>query len=378
MTFRRGEVHAARFSRDGDAIAFSAAWDGRPSEIFVGNRQSPEARPLGIPDAEILAVSKNAELAILLHRDRLTNLGTLARVPLAGGVPREVADGVLQADWSPDGAQLAIIRVVNGQYRIEYPIGTRRYETPHFMRDARVSPDGTRIAFIEQLAGEFDVAVLQPQSDKPETIAHGWSRGANGLSWRPDGKELWLTGTATSAPPSLYAITLEGDARLVSRLTGVMRLYDIAANGDALLSNGTWRAALQWQTPGETVERDMSWFDWSQLADLSADGKTILFNETREGGGAKSAIYLRRAGEPAAVRIGDGYGDAISPDGHWVLAHNGAKLVVLPTGTGEARELKINGNFDIGAQWFPDSKRVVVGGAVPGKGYQLWVIDTLE
>ena len=51
---------------------------------------------------------------------------------------------------------------------------------------------------------------------------------------------------------------------------------------------------------------------------------------------------------------------------------------MVATGTGEARELKINGNFDIGAQWFPDSKRVVVGGAVPGKGYQLWVIDTLE
>src|SRR5205085_7731069 len=73
------------------------------------------------------------------------------------------------------------------------------------------------------------------------------------------------------------------------------------------------------------------------------------------------------------------YGDALSPDGKWVLAHTGAKLAILPTGTGESRELKIPGNFDIGtAAWFPDSKRVVIGGAIPEHGYQLWVIDTLD
>jgi serine/threonine protein kinase/Tol biopolymer transport system component len=378
MTFRRGEVRAARFSPDGDTIVYSAAWDGRPAEIFVGNRQSPEARPLGVQDAEVMGVSKSAELAILLHRDRITNLGTLARVPLAGGVPREVADGVAHADWSPDGQQLAVIRLAGDKYRLEYPIGTSRYETLHYIRDARVSPDGTRVAFIEPHGGEFDIAVVKIGS-APVTIARGWNRGASGLAWRPDGQEIWFTGTATSAPPALYAVTLDGDTRLVERLTGSMKLWDIASNGNTLLSSGMWRAALQWQAPGETTDRDMSWFDWSSLADLASDGKTVLFNETREGGGARSAIYLRRAGEPAAVRIGDGYGDAISPDGHWVLAHSGpSKLVVLPTGTGEPRELKINGNFDIGAQWFPDSKRVVVGGAVPDHGYQLWIIDTLE
>jgi len=378
MTFRRGEVRAARLSPDGETVVYSAAWDGRPAEIYVGNRQSPEARTLGIQDAEVMSVSKSAELAILLHRDRITNLGTLARVPLAGGVPREIADGVSYADWSPDGSQLAIIHLVGDKYRIEYPPGTSLYETPHYIRDVRVAPDGKRIAFIEPQGGQFDIAVVSAGA-KPVTIGRGWQRGAAGLAWHPDGKEIWFTGTDSSAPPALYAITLDGDTRLVARLTGSMKVWDTAPNGATLISNGAWRAALQWQAPGETTDRDMSWFDWSSLADLSLDGKTILFNETREGGGAKSAIYLRRAGESAAVRIGDGYGDAISPDGHWVLAHSGPKLAILPTGTGEPREMKINGNFDIGAaQWFPDSKRVVVGGAVPNHGYQLWVIDTLD
>src|SRR5207245_1316077 len=46
--------------------------------------------------------------------------------------------------------------------------------------------------------------------------------------------------------------------------------------------------------------------------------------------------------------------------------------------SGEARELKVAGSFDLGACWFPDSKRVVLAGAVPGHGYQLHLIDTLE
>jgi serine/threonine protein kinase/Tol biopolymer transport system component len=375
ITFRRGEVRSARFSPDGDTIVYSAAWDGRPAEVFIGNRQTPEARPLGISDADVLAVSKSTELAVLLRRDRLTNLGTLARVPLAGGMPREVTDGVLQADWSPDGANLAIIHFVNGKFRIEYPIGSVRYETPHQIRDVRIAPDGRRIAFVEPHGGQFDVAVIDRGAPSP--VARGWSHGVTGLAWSPDGQEIWITATDTSAPPALYAIPLNGQPRLVNRLTGSMKLFDIVG-GRVLLTNGMWRAALEWQIPGETSERDMSWFDWSMLSDLSGDGRTLLFNETREGGGTKSAIYLRHSDAASPVRIGDGYGDALSPDGRWVLAHSGSKLVLLQTGAGESRELKIKGAFDNGAAWFPDSRRVVVAGAIPDHGYQLWVIDTLD
>lgn len=378
MTFRRGEVRVARFGPDGDSIVYSAAWDGNPSEVFVGNRQSPEARPLGVKDADVLAVSKSTELAVLLRRDRLTGLGTLARVPLAGGTPREVAEQVLQADWSPDGANLAVIRGGNGTFRIESPIGKVLYETPHALRDIRVASDG-RIAFIESFTGKNDVSILDPKSGKPVSIARGWSHGATGLSWAPGGKEIWITATDNGTPPALYAVSVDtGDTRLVNRLTGSMRVYDISPTGHVLLSNGMWRAGLEVQAPGESVEHDLSWLDWSILADLSRDGRTILFNESREGGGAASAMYVRHLDAPTPVRIGDGYGDAISPDGKYVLGHNGPKLIVVPTGSGEARELKTEGAFDLGATWLPDWRRIVIAGALPKKGYQLHVIDTLD
>ena len=376
MTFRRGEVRSARFTSDGETVVYSAAWDGQPAEIYVATRQSSEARPLEIREADVLAISRTTELAVMLRRDRITGLGTLARVPMAGGVPREIADRVLQADWSPDG-RLAIIRAAsNNQWRVEYPIGRVRYETPHYIRDIRVSPDGNSIAFIEPHGGENDVVIIG--SGKPEPLARGWARGAAGLAWAPDGQEIWITGTATAAPPSIYAIGMNGETRLVSRLTGAMRIFDISPAGRVLLSTGMWRAALFCQPPGETAERDLSWLDWSVLADYSADGKTILFNETREGGGSGSAVYLRRLDAAAPVRIGEGFGGALSPDGRWVLAHNGRKLVLMPTGTGEARELRIDASFDYGAAWLPDSRRVVIGGALPRQSYQLLLVDTLD
>ena len=379
VTFRRGDVRTARFGPDGDTIVYSAAWEGQPVETYIANRQSPEARPLGVKDAEVLAIARSTELAVLLRRDRLSNLGTLARVPLAGGSPREVADQVQEADWSPDGANLAVIRASAGKYRIEFPLGSVRYETPHAIRNLRVSPSGDRLAFIEPYGEKNDVAILDRNARAPSTIARGWDHGVTGLAWTPDGKQIWITGTESGAPPALHSIDVStGETHLIDRLTGSMKVFDISSAGRALLSNGTWRAALVYQPPGDLPERDISWLDWSVLADLSADGRSILFNETREGGGAKSGVYLRGVDSPTPVRIGDGFGDALSPDGKLVLCHAGSKLVLLPTGSGEARELKVEGAFDLGGAWLPDSRRVIVGGAAGGHGYQLHVIDTLD
>jgi serine/threonine protein kinase len=399
LTFRRGEVRAARFASDGESVVYSAAWDGREPEIFIVNRGATESRPLSMLDSDVLAVSKSAELAILLRRDRLTNLGTLARVPLAGGTPREVADNVLQADWSPDGASLAIVRQNGINTRVEYPIGTLKYETPTQVRHVRVSPDGRKLAILELARGAANVAIIDGNK-QPETIARGWERGATGLAWSPDGREIWLSGTATNTPPALYAIDVaSGATRLVTRLTGGLRIFDLSPRGEALLSNGSWRAAIVWKAPDPPAppappitdtatplppvvtepERDMSWLDWSALADLSPDGKSILFSETREGGGAKGAVYLRHLSDPTPIHLGDGLGDALSPDGKWALCRHGAKLVLMPTGTGEPRELSIDGAFDNGAAWMPDSRRAVVAGIMKEHGgYRLFVIDTLD
>ena len=104
LTFQRGNVLYARFTADGQTVVYSAAWGVRPAEIFMARVGSPESRPLGIPNANILSVSSRGELAILLKKTNLygtVGAGTLARVPLTGGAPRQILEDVIMADWAP-------------------------------------------------------------------------------------------------------------------------------------------------------------------------------------------------------------------------------------------------------------------------------------
>src|SRR5262249_46753135 len=128
LTFRRGIVRGARFAPDGRSVVYSAAWDGIASQVFLGRPENPESMALDVPSANVLAVSSAGELALLLRPGLLNRemgeFGTLARVPLTGGVPREVLERVESADWSPDGQSLAVVRKVENRVkRLEYPIG---------------------------------------------------------------------------------------------------------------------------------------------------------------------------------------------------------------------------------------------------------------
>ena len=97
LTYRSGVITGARFAPDGQSVIYSAAWDGKPVEVFSTRVGGPESRPLGLPSAGVLAVSSAGELAISLgcELNWAECRGTLARMPLAGGAPREVLRGRL-------------------------------------------------------------------------------------------------------------------------------------------------------------------------------------------------------------------------------------------------------------------------------------------
>src|SRR5262249_39750247 len=149
--FRSGVVLQARFAPDGQ-ILYDARWvdRGGRGEIFSVRPDSPESRPLGFSSMSFLAVSRNGELAVLVDPTRpgpRPYAGTLARVPVAGGAPREILRDVELADWSPDGSSLAIARSSNGSEQIELG-GKVLYQTTGYIAAMRFSPRGDRIAFL--------------------------------------------------------------------------------------------------------------------------------------------------------------------------------------------------------------------------------------
>src|ERR1035441_10804963 len=77
--------------------------------------------------------------------------------------------------------------------------------------------------------------------------------------------------------------------------------------------------------------------------------------------GPNSSIFLSQTDGSPAIRLGEGSFGNLSPDVQWVLAAVGspAKLVLLPTGVGEARQLTNDKTDHLSSIWLPDSKSIV-------------------
>jgi Tol biopolymer transport system component len=220
------------------------------------------------------------------------------------------------------------------------------------------------------------VAVVDLAGNK--TTLDTGSISEQGLAWASHGDEVWFSATKAGNTEKLYSATLSGKVRLILRTAGSVKLDDLSRDGRALLTQSNGRVGIFGLSPGESTERDLSWLDWSRAMDLSSDGKTLLFDETGEGGGEKYGTYLRKTDGSPAIRLGDGNAQALSPDGQWVVsAPQGVpvQLHLLPTGTGEERALTHDAINHVYARWFPDGKQILFAGYEPGKGMRLYVLD---
>jgi eukaryotic-like serine/threonine-protein kinase len=384
VTFRRGEIANARFAPDGQTIVYGARWTGEPARVYLTRSESPESRPFDFPPADILAISSSGEMAILLKPG---GTGVFARAPLTGGAPREVLEGVLyaSADWAPDGKDLVIAHEVANRARLEYPIGKVILESrEEDFSCPRFSPGGDQIAFyLTDGSGNTTLAVVNTSGKEKRTLWNGVGEITGIPCWRPDGREVWITTARPGESAALYAVDLEGKRRLVARAPGTLELDDISRDGRVLAAHHTTVQILNGLIAGEEKERDLSWLDGSVPADLSADGKTLVFTETAEGSGGKPVVYLRGTDGSPALRLGEGAAIALSPDGKTVLAwvHSAdwkeEHLVLLPTGAGETRTLRSDGleRFGWGGGWLPDGKRIVFTASEKGHRPRIYVQD---
>ena len=381
LTFRRGIVRSARFAPDGKTVIYSAAWEGRPLDLFNTRPESPQSQEMEPKGADVLAVSASGELLLALHskpRDSsFLYAGTLARVPLVGGAPREILNDVEWADWSPDGTNIVVVHEVGARKRLEFPLGKVLYDADGWIGNPRVAPDGKSVAFVDHPQANDDggaVAVLD-LAGKKKTLSEGWD-SIQGLAWSPDGSEIWFTATRTGGDRSLYATDLGGKVRLLARVPGELTILDVGKEGNVLLTRGNDRSGMIGLAPGEAKEKDLSWLDWSVPGSLSPDGKMILFQESGEGGGPHYAVYLRNTDGSPAIRLGDGTGLSLSPDGQWALSRLNvvpSPLVLYPTGVGEMKQLKSDGLNHMTAAFLPDGKRFVFTGSEPGHGSRLYL-----
>ena len=385
LTFEAGTVYSARFAPDGQSIVYSAAWDDKQVQLFSTVGNSILAQPLNLSDANLLAISRNNELAVVLHGTHNGQLetvgGMLARAPLAGGSPKELLADVRWADWDTQN-HLAVVNYVDGHSRLEYPIGKMLYQSGGWIGNIRFSPQGDRIAFMDHPAlwdnrGKICVADLAGHVQ----ALTGEYESEQGLAWHPSGKEVWFTATEKGTNLNLKAVTLPGKIRNVLDLPMGITLQDIAPDGSVLVALNSKRLAMGFSTLGSKEDVELSWHDWNVAKDISPDGKFVLFEDASEAAGPGYAVALRKLDGTLPVRLGDGSAGGLSPDGKWAISVSTGQprqVTLLPIGAGQPRSVEVRGLENIQSGWarfLADGQRLIINGNEQGHSTRCYVLD---
>ncbi len=195
--------------------------------------------------------------------------------------------------------------------------------------------------------------------------------GLEGLAWAPDGHEVLFAAGLSYTQFMVFGVTLDGQRRQALESAGGITLYDIAPDGRWLAARDDISRLMMVRPPGATAEVSLSWLDFSYPVRLTADGRTLLFTEESGALGTNYGVCLRGTDGSPVVRLGEGEGYDLSPDGRWALANipraDRDEFVLYPTGPGEARHLDpgpIQRYSD--GRFFADGTRIVACGSAPG------------
>jgi len=373
LTFDRGRILHARFAPDAETIVYGAAWEGGPLKSYLMRASGVESQPLALPASDVLSVSWKGDLLLSLGASvsGWITTGMLARVDdLLGTTPHSILDGVTEADWLPDGEQMAVVHRVGGRDRLEFPREHIVYETTGYVSHVRVSPRGDQVAFLDHpiYADDRGWVSTADREGHVRRLTEEW-KGLEGLAWTPDGREIWFTGVSSSRGYyfALYAVspsaTPRTPVRRVWSIPSDIGILDIQRSGRVLCHVGFYQGFVMARSNPGNPERETGSLRFSRARGISGDGKQVLLTNYDQPSGDEYLVFLRPIDGGSAVRLGPGEATDLSADGLWALsAVPGEKprLMLLPTGPGEARTIRTEGLMPVDARFLPDGRQAIV------------------
>ena len=263
------------------------------------------------------------------------------------GAPRQLTTENMEnlapaLTWSPDSRSLVYTSRRTGTqdiWIVDVVSGETRQLTNDVRNDfnPRWSPDGQSIVFLSDRGGQTDIWVMPAAGGNAVRVTNDRSIEGN-PRWASDGR-------------SIYYRTDQTDVELVLMPPG----------------GGVSRSLVSW--PGFNIF----------FAELSPDGKTVLFASDRSGNPDIWSVSLA-GGEPAPFAVSP-LTDATpkySPDGTQVVfisdRAGSNDLWVMPAAGGEARQLTQGPDNDNAADWTRDGKTIVFQSNRGGAGGDLWLV----
>ncbi|HXG69705.1 MAG TPA: hypothetical protein VNJ04_03730, partial [Gemmatimonadaceae bacterium] len=301
-----GHDSSPAVSADGRLIAFSSDRDGR-SRIWLKQVTGGAEAALTSGEDDYPRFSPDGSQLLFVRTSG--NTKALYRVATLGGEPRKLLDDAVDADWSPDGRQLAFVRwhvskdvARSTVWVIQADGGVARQIAEvdqSQLVHPRWSPDGRTIAAVTrvQQAGLPHRILLIDADGRSSRVLSPVSGigGPSAIAWSGDGREIVylqaasVGGHATGSAARLIRQNVE-----TSRATTMMwspnsgLVFDILAPGRAVFDGRSPRENLQEITTGKGIgEPAARWLTRGNSSDrqpiYSPDGEWVVFTSNRSG-----------------------------------------------------------------------------------------------
>ena len=222
-------------------------------------------------------------------------LRQLFTVPADGGTPHQVTSGEWASNgttWMPDGKSLVFtsLRIKDSEYawreseiyKVDVSTGTIAQLTHRKGPDNNPvpSPDGKLIAYTgydstDATWKDAILYVMDADGGKSHALTAKLDRSPSGMIWSPDGSSVYFT-AENEGSRNLYAASLAGDVRQVTKGVQVLTTHDINKN---FMAVGVATSSLK---PNDVVAFDVRTPVIKQLTDVNGDvlaGKQLATTE---------------------------------------------------------------------------------------------------
>ena len=354
LTVRRGAVYRGLFAPGSNSILYTASWEGGPPRTFMTLADSYGADKVLESDNQLpLRYSEDGSQVLTLQgafRPTISVHGSLTWWPALGGQGRRVLESSGWSDWAPHARFFATVRDAGSERLLEVRNVNGQqvrtvFRTVGTISFVRISPDEKRIAFIHHptlLGNSGEVRSVAIDGSDGRSLTSTYSE-CFGLDWNARSREIWFTASHGDAGNSaLWSVTSSGKRRLLYVLPGKNVLQNVAPAGDrCLLISTRDSVTLTARRPGDGP-RDLSWFGWTYVNDLSPDGRSVLFSDTGRTE-QSSGSWIRTLEGGDAIPLGEGVFERFSPDGKLLVglttSDESPQLVLSPLGSGELRQI---------------------------------------
>ncbi len=394
-----GADQSPAVSPDGRTIAFTSRRDAKARIWIKQLATGGEAALTSGPGDDYPRFSPDGSALLFLRRDG--NDTSIYRASLVGGEPRKLLSNAAQADWSPDGKQIAFLRWENVGGRNISIVGTAAADGTGSREIARVvsyqlvhprwSPDGSTIATAEVgVAGApRSVHLIDAKTGAarrvPSLILTGF---LSSPVWTRSGKEVLysqaesVVGNVTSSSARIIRQNVRtGKGESLLWIPSNALVLDVLGNGQLVFDASPVRENLHEVALGGGGAAESRWLTQGNASDrqpcYTPDGEWVVFSSNRSGNLDLWEVS-RRTG--AVRRLTDDRADDWDPgftrDGKLIWSSNrtGAFEIWMAESDGsDARQVTREGMDAENPTATPDGRWIVYNQSFPQKA-GLWKV----